>query len=76
MLKRLRETLQETRREGRRLWDITPSAPPHIDTPSPPRKRRRTDTGSTDTAPTHSTPGTTRATQHDTPDPPAGGAPT
>ena len=39
VLRRLRETLQETRREGRRLWDITPSPAPHTHTPSPPRKR-------------------------------------
>ena len=65
----LRETLQETRRDGIRLWDITQSPAPHAHTPSPPHKRRRTDTGDT-----HSTPGALRATQHDAPDPPASGA--
>ena len=63
-------------REGRSLWEITPSRPPHGNTPSPCCKRQRTDTGSTDTAPTRSTPGTPRATQHYTPDPAAGGAST
>ena len=71
VLRRLRETLQETRRERRRLWDITPSPTPHTHTPSPPVKRRRTDTGST-----HSNPGALRATQHDAPDPLASGATT
>ena len=75
VLRRLRETLQETRRERRRLWDITPSPAPPTDTPSRPQKRRRTDAGSADTAPTRSTPGTPRATQHDAPDPPFSGAP-
>ena len=75
VLKRLREAIRATRKEGKRLWDITPSPPPRIDTPSPPRKHRRTDTGGTGTTPTHSTPGAPRATQHDAPDPPAGGAP-
>ena len=69
VLRRLRETLQETRRDGIRLWDITQSPAPHAHTPSPPHKRRRTDTGDT-----HSTPGALRATQHDAPDPPASGA--
>ena len=71
VLRRLRETLQETRREGRRLWDITPSLTLHTHTPSPPHKRRRTDTCGT-----HSTPGALRATQHNAPDPPASGATT
>ena len=65
VLKRLRETLQETRREGRRLWNITPSPTPRAHTPSPRHKRRRTDTGNP-----RSTPGALRATQHDAPDPP------
>ena len=69
VLRRLRETLQETQRDGIRLWDITQSPAPHKHTPSPPHKRRRTDTGDT-----HSTPGALRATQHDAPDPPASGA--
>ena len=43
----LRETLQDTRREGTRLWDITESPTPRTHTPSPPHKRQRTDTGST-----------------------------
>ena len=71
VLRRLRETLQETQRDGIRLWDITQSPAPHTHTPSPPHKRRRTDTGGT-----HSTPGALRATQHDAPDPPARGAAT
>ena len=65
------ETLQETQRDGIRLWDITQSPAPHTHTPSPPHKRRRTDTGGT-----HSTPGALRTTQHDAPDPPASGAAT
>ena len=69
--RRLPETLQETQRDGIRLWDITQSSNPDTRTPSPPHKRRRTDTGST-----HSTPGAQRATQHDAPDPPASGAAT
>ena len=69
VLGRLRETLQETQRDGIRLWDITQSPAPHAHTPSPPHKRRRTDTGDT-----HSTPGALRATQHDAPNPPASGA--
>ena len=69
VLRRLRETLQETRRDGIRLWDITQSPAPHAHTPSPPHKRRRTDTGDT-----HSTPGALRATQHDAPDTPASSA--
>ena len=69
VLRRLRETLQEARRDGIRLWDITQSPAPHAHTPSPPHKRRRTDTGDT-----HNTPGALRATQHDAPDPPASGA--
>ena len=69
VLRGLRETLQETQRDGIRLWDITQSSAPHKHTPSPPHKRRRTDTGDT-----HSTPGALRATQHDAPDPPASGA--
>ena len=52
VLRRLRETLQETQRDGIRLWDITRSPAPHTHTPSPPHKRRRTNTGGT-----HSTPG-------------------
>ena len=52
VLRRLRETLQETQRDGIRLWDISQSPAPHKHTPSPPHKRRRTDTGGT-----HSTPG-------------------
>ena len=75
-LKCLRKTLRETRSEERCLWDITPSPSPHTDTPPPSRKRRRTDTGSTGTAPNHSIPRTPRTTQHDAPEPPAGGAPT
>ena len=71
VLRRLRETLQETQRDGIRLWDITQSPAPHKHTPSPPHKSRRTDTGGT-----HSTPGALRATQHDAPDPPASGAAT
>ena len=71
VLRRLRETNQETRHEGRRLWDITPSPTPLTHTPSPPHKRRRTDTGGT-----HSTPGALRATRHNAPDPPASGATT
>ena len=63
------ETLQEARRDGIRLWDITQSPAPHAHTPSPPHKRRRTDTGDT-----HNTPGALRATQHDAPDPLASGA--
>ena len=75
VLRRLRKTLQATRKEGKRLWDITRSRCPHTDTPSPARKRRRTDTGSIHAAPTRSTPGTPRATEHEAPDAPAGGAP-
>ena len=71
VLRRLRETLQETQRDGIRLWDITQSPAPHTHTPSPPHKRRRTDTGGT-----HSTPGALRTTQHDAPDPPFSGAAT
>ena len=71
VVRRLRETLQETQRDGIRLWDITQSPAPHTHTPSPAHKRRRTDTSST-----HSTPGTLRATKHDAPDPPASGAAT
>ena len=69
VLRRLLETLQETQRDGIRLWVITQSPAPHTHTPSPPHKRRRTDTGDT-----HSTPGALRATQHDAPEPPASGA--
>ena len=47
VLRRLRETLQETQRDGIRLWDITQDPAPHAPTPSPPHKRRRTDTGGT-----------------------------
>ena len=71
VLRRLRETLQGTQRDGIRLWDITQSPTPDTHTPSPPHKRRRTDAGGT-----HSTPGALRATQHDTPDSPASGAAT
>ena len=66
VLRRLRETLQETQRDGIRVWDITQSPAQHKYAPSPPHKRRRTDTGDT-----HSTPGALRATEHDAPDPPA-----
>ena len=67
----LQEILQETRQEGRCLWDITSGPTPRTHTPSPPfatlrhPSRRRTDTGST-----RSTPGAPRGTQHDAPDPP------
>ena len=71
VLRRLRETLQETQRNGMRLWVITQSPAQHTHTPSPPHKRRRTDTGGT-----HSTPGALRTTQHHAPDPPASGATT
>ena len=71
VLRRLRETLQETQRDGIRLWDITESPAPHTHTPSPAHKRRRTDTGGT-----HSTRGILRTTQHNAPDPPASGAAT
>ena len=71
VLRRLRETLHETQRDGIRLWDITQSRVPHTHTPSPPKKRRRTGTGGT-----HSTLGALRATQHDAPDPRASGATT
>ena len=70
VLRRLQETLQETQRDGIRLWDITRSPTPHTHTPSPPHKPRRTNAGGT-----HSTPGAKRATQHDAPDPTASGAP-
>ena len=70
VLKRLRETLQETRRKGRPLWDITRSSTPRTHTPLPARKRRGTLTVST-----HSTPGAPRATQHHAPDPPASATP-
>ena len=68
-LRRLRETLQETQRDGIFLWDITQSPTPDTHTPSAPHKRRRTNAGGT-----HSTPGALRAAQHDAPDPPANGA--
>ena len=71
VLRRLRETLQETQRDGIRLSDLTQSPSPHTHTPSVPHKRRRTDTGRT-----HSTPGALRTTQHDAPDPPASGTAT
>ena len=71
VLRRLRETLQETQRDGIRLWDITQSPTPHTQTPSPAHKCQRTNTGGT-----HSTQGALRATQHDAPDPPASGAAT
>ena len=51
VLRRLRETLQETQRDGIRLWDITQNPAPHKHTPSPPHKRRRTDTGDTQSTP-------------------------
>ena len=69
VLRRLRETLQDTQRDCIRLWDITQSPTPHTHTPSPPHTRRRSKTGGT-----HSTPGALRATQHNAPDPPASGA--
>ena len=71
VLRRLRETLQGTQRDGIRLWDITQSPTPDTHTPSPPHKRRRTDAGGT-----HSTPGALRATQRDAPDSPASSAAT
>ena len=71
VLRRLLETLQETLRDGIRLWDITQSPTPHTHTPSPPHNRLHTDTGGT-----HSTPGALRATQHDASDPPASGSAT
>ena len=71
VLRRLQETLQETQRDGIRLWDIIQSPILHTHTPSPPHKRQRTDTGVT-----HRTPGALRATNHDAPDPPASGAAT
>ena len=55
------KTLVQTRREGRRLWDITPSPTPR---PSPPHKRQRTDGGST-----RSTANTPRAREHCAPSP-------
>ena len=64
VLRRLRETLQETQWDGIRLWDIAQSPTPHTHPPSPSHKRRRTDTGGA-----HSTPGALRATQHDAPEP-------
>ena len=70
VLRRIRKTLQETRR-GRRLWDITANRPAHTD--SLLLKRRRTHTGSTGTTQSCSTPDTPRATQHDVPEPPASG---
>ena len=69
VLRRLRETLQETQRDGIRLWDITQSPAPHKHTRSPPHKRRRP-------RGTHSSPGALHTTQHDAPDPPASGAAT
>ena len=71
VLRREQETLQETQRDGIRLWDFTQSIDSHTHTPSPPQKRRRTDTGGT-----HSTSVALRAAQHDAPDPPASGAAT
>ena len=71
VLRRLRETDQETQRDSIRLWDITQNPTPHTHTPSPPHDRRRTDAGGT-----HSTPGARGATQHDAPDSPASGAAT
>ena len=71
VLRRLRETLQETQQDGIRLWDITQSPALHKHTPLPPHKRRRTDTCGS-----NSTPGALRTTQHDAPDPPASGAAT
>ena len=58
---RLRETLQETQRDGIHLWDIIQSPTPHTHTPSKPHKRRRTDAGGS-----HSTPGAQPATQNTT----------
>ena len=71
VLRRLRETLQETQRDGIRLWDVTQSPTPHTQTPPPPHKRQRTDTDGT-----HSTQGALRATQDDAPDPPLSSAAT
>ena len=71
VIRRLQEILQETQRDGIRLWDITQSPAPHTHTPSPPHNCQRTNTGGT-----HSTPGALRATQYDAPDPPASGAAT
>ena len=71
VLRRLRDTLRETQRDGLFLCDLSRSPAPHIHTPSEPHKRWRTDTGGS-----HSTPGALRATQHDVPDPPASGAAT
>ena len=71
VIKRLRETLQETQPDAIHLWDITQSPTPHMHTPSPPHKRWCTNAGGI-----HSTPGPQRATQHDAPDPPASGAAT
>ena len=71
VLRRLREILQETHRDGIRLWDITQSPAPHKHSPSPPHKPQRTDT-----AGTHSTPGALHITQHDAPDPLASSAAT
>ena len=70
VLKRLPETLQVTRREIRCLWDITPSPTRSAHIPSPPHKLRRTDTGSTRSAPE-----IPPATQRDAPDPPASSSP-
>ena len=71
VLRRLRETIQETQRDGIRLCNITQSSTPHTHIPSPPHKRRRTDIGGS-----HSTPGALHATQHDAPDLPASGTTT
>ena len=68
VLRCLRKTLRKTRREGRRLLNITPSPTPRTHTPLRPRNGRRTDTGST-----QSTSGSPRATQHNVPDPPTSG---
>ena len=71
---RLCETSQAMQRAGRRLWDITRSPPPPRDNPWPPHKRGRADAGRTNATPNHSTLGTPRTRQHDTPDTPSGGA--
>ena len=47
VLRRLRETPQETQQDGIRLWDITQSPTLHLHSPSPPHKRQRTDAGGT-----------------------------
>ena len=71
VLRRLRETLQETQRDGIRLWDITQS-PARTNTPP----HHPTSVGAPTPATPTLTPGALRATQHDAPDPPASGAAT